>query len=205
MPQEAGSPETTEDLEKLVNILGSISHGGQTFHFTVAGTVWVWGEVDDVVSELECIVQVFGAFELDKVATKAFTSIPLVVWKWAMSTPGHLAVYRSAPLGADVFPAVVKPLAEFLEFLEHNGKHNPVVDLYETKVQYERNDMDEVAGRTWEIKPTAPCALSPSSSPRIQRLSGRTLAAPRLLARRRRTGTGPRVCTIRVTSALSTD
>jgi hypothetical protein len=154
-----GSPETKEDLEKLVNIVASITHGGQIIHFTEVGGVWIWGEVDDVVSDLECIVQVFGEFVLDKAAEIVLSKVPLLVWKWAISTPEHKALYRSAPLGANVFPAVVKTLAEFLEFLEQNGKHNPQVDFHETTAKYERNDADEVAGRTWEIKSLAPCAF----------------------------------------------
>jgi hypothetical protein len=161
-----GSPQTKEELEKLVTIAASITHGGQIFHFTDVGGVWVWGEVDDVVSELECIVQVFGEFVLDKIAEAALSKIPLVVWKWAMSTPGHKAIYRSAPLGANVFPAVVKTLAEFLEFLEQNGKHNPQADFHETTAKYERNDADDVAGRTWEIKSIASCAFKPLIIPK---------------------------------------
>jgi hypothetical protein len=161
-----GSPQTKEELEKLVNIVASITHGGQIFHFTDVGGLWVWGEVDDVASELECIVQVFGEFVLDKIAEAALSKIPLVVWKWAMSTPEHKAVYRSAPLGANVFPAVVKTLAEFLEFLEQNGKHNPQADFHETTAKYERNDADEVAGRTWEIKSIASCAFKPLIIPK---------------------------------------
>lgn len=167
IPEDPTAPKDKAELEKRAGILASLTHRGQVFHFTKGGGLWVWGESDDVLSSTECIAQIFGEFVLDAAATKALEKSPALVWQWQIHSAEHLAVYRADSSSiTNTFGATVKPLSAFLEFLDKNGQHSVQIDLHEVTPQYKQNDVQEVVGRSWVIKPQHPCVFKPLAVPK---------------------------------------